>query len=76
MQVHGGVDLRLATKPSPSHRRIPSDEALMSMAAYHRTAVPQLPTVHSPPTSPAASAVLPDAIVQAAVGELPVTDHG
>lgn len=52
MQVHGGVDLRLVSKPMSVHRRIPSDEALMRMAAYHRAPVPKLPTVTSPPTSP------------------------
>lgn len=50
--MHGGVDLRLANKPQSVHRRIPSDEALMRMAAYHRAPVPRLPTVMSPPTSP------------------------
>ena len=52
LQVHGGVDLRLNSKPSSVHRRIPSDEALMRMAAHHRAAVPRMPTVMSPPTSP------------------------
>ena len=52
MQVHGGVDLRLANKPMSVHRRIPSDEALMRMAAYHRAPVPKLPTLTSPLTSP------------------------
>lgn len=55
MQVHGGVDLRLVSKPMSVHRRIPSDEALMRMAAHHRAPVPKLPTVTSPPTSPTPS---------------------
>lgn len=46
------MDLRLANKPASVHRRIPSDEALMRMAAYHRAPVPKLPTLTSPPTSP------------------------
>ena len=48
------MDLRLASKPMSVHRRIPSDEALMRMAAYHRAPVPipMLPTVTSPPNSP------------------------
>ena len=35
-QVHGGVDLRLSTKGHPSHRRVPSDEAILRMAAQQR----------------------------------------
>jgi hypothetical protein len=34
--VHGGVDLRLTTKTHPSHRRVPSDEAILRMAAQQR----------------------------------------
>lgn len=36
LQVHGGVDLRLSTKSHPSHRRVPSDEAILRMAAQQR----------------------------------------
>ena len=70
-QVHGGVNLRLSA-PTPAHRRIPSDEALMRMAAYTRVQVPpgqQLPTVFSPPASPAPSAPLPPAVAAAATAE-------
>lgn len=38
--MHGGVDLRLAARAAPSHRRVPSDEALLRMAAQHRAALP------------------------------------
>ena len=34
--MHGGVDLRLNTKAHPSHRRVPSDEAILRMAAQQR----------------------------------------
>lgn len=40
VQVHGGVDLRLTTKSHASHRRVPSDEALLRMAAHHKVSVP------------------------------------
>ena len=36
LQVHGGVDLRLNTKAHPAHRRVPSDEAILRMAAQQR----------------------------------------
>ena len=46
-QVHGGVDLRLGNRSSPKHRRVPSEEALLKMAAQHNSPIP-FPTVFSP----------------------------
>ena len=47
MQVHGGVDLRLGNRSSPKHRRVPSEEALLKMAAQHNSPIP-FPAVFSP----------------------------
>ena len=46
-QIHGGVDLRLGNRSSPKHRRVPSEEALLKMAAQHNSPIP-FPTVFSP----------------------------
>lgn len=46
-QVHGGVDLRLGNRSSPKHRRVPSEEALLKMAAQHNSPIP-FPAVFSP----------------------------
>lgn len=47
VQVHGGVDLRLGNRSSPKHRRVPSEEALLKMAAQHNSPIP-FPAVFSP----------------------------
>lgn len=47
VQVHGGVDLRLGNRSSPKHRRVPSEEALLTMAAQHNSPIP-FPAVFSP----------------------------
>jgi hypothetical protein len=39
----------------------------MRMAAYHRAPLPVLPTVNSPPSSPAPSQTLPQSAVTAAL---------
>ncbi|KAK9837506.1 hypothetical protein WJX81_007387 [Elliptochloris bilobata] len=54
LQVHGGVDLRLAVRSVPSHRRVPSDEALLRMAAQHRAPLPP-PRASVPPSNPPAN---------------------
>jgi len=65
-QVHGGVDLRLSSRAAPAHRRVPSDEALLRMAAQHRAPLPPprasvpLPALPAPP-APAAPAPAPAA---------------
>ena len=45
--MHGGVDLRLGNRSSPKHRRVPSEEALLKMAAQHNSPIP-FPAVFSP----------------------------
>lgn len=40
LTVNGGMDLRLAAPPAARHRRVPSHEALIRMAAQHKTPVP------------------------------------
>lgn len=69
MQVHGGVDLRLSTKAHPSHRRVPSDEAILRMAAQQRVRNldPRL-LVSS------GSAPLPDATKLSAGGTIPPSE--
>ncbi|KAL3135684.1 hypothetical protein ABBQ38_006156 [Trebouxia sp. C0009 RCD-2024] len=47
IRVHGGVDLRLGNRSSPKHRRVPSEEALLKMAAQHNSPIP-FPAVFSP----------------------------
>lgn len=47
IKVHGGVDLRLGNRSSPKHRRVPSEEALLKMAAQHNSPIP-FPAVFSP----------------------------
>lgn len=71
MQVHGGVDLRLNTKANPSHRRVPSDEAILRMAAQQRVRNldPRL-LVSS------GSAPLPEAVKASAGGTIPPVESG
>ena len=45
--MHGGVDLRLGNRSSPKHRRVPSEEALLKMAAQHNSPIP-FPAFFSP----------------------------
>lgn len=62
LQVHGGVDLRLNTKALATHRRVPSDEALLRMAAHHKVPVPSpkpAPSGASPSNSAAPAPVEP-----------------
>ena len=65
------MDLRLSTKAHPSHRRVPSDEAILRMAAQQRVRNldPRL-LVSS------GSAPLPDATKLSAGGTIPPSDSG
>ena len=46
-QVIGGVDLRLGNRTEGKHRRVPSEEALLKMAAQQNTPIP-FPAAFSP----------------------------
>ncbi len=47
LQVHGGINLRLDSRSSPKHRRVPSSEALRRMAQQHNSAIAN-PAIFSP----------------------------